>query len=112
MKASLLLEAAPWVGGRVRTVRSGRRVDYEGGPWRIHESHHRVLRLVKELGVETEQTSSSQYRGGALSVYGKHLIAHGVSERIEWNWRVGTKGSARPRRENAYTRHARGSTMW
>lgn len=109
MKASLLLEAAPWVGGRIRTVRSGHLVDYEGGPWRIHESHHRVLRLVKELGLKTEQTSSSRVRGGALSVYGKHLIAHGVSRANRMELESGYEGfGAAAAEKHAYTRHASG----
>ena len=109
----MLLEAAPSVGGRIRTVRRSPkgRVDYEGGPWRIHESHHRVLRLVKELGLELEQTSSSKshIKGGALSVYGRHLIAHGVLRANRMELESGYEGfDAAAEEEHAYARHASG----
>ena len=112
MGARMLLEAAPSVGGRIRTVRSSKgQVDYEGGPWRVHESHRRVLRLVKELGLELAQTSSSKshIKGGALSVYGRHLIAHGVSRANQMELESGYEGfDAAAEEEHAYARHASG----
>tara|TARA_Y100001970_G_scaffold84781_1_gene106948 strand:+ start:181 stop:1500 length:1320 start_codon:yes stop_codon:yes gene_type:complete len=109
MKASMLLESTPRVGGRVRTMRNGEAVDYEGGPWRIHESHRRALRLLHRLGLEVEQTTSSRMRGGSLSAYGKHLIKYGVSKANQMELESGYEGFDAAAAENhAYTRHAGG----
>jgi hypothetical protein len=48
----VLIESSPRVGGRIVTARDGDDVLYEHGPWRIADTHERVLALCSELGVE------------------------------------------------------------
>lgn len=51
----LLLESRSNVGGRCRTryTRDGTRVLYETGPWRLHENHVKLKRLLHDAGLET-----------------------------------------------------------
>lgn len=72
---TLILERKKTVGGRVRTV-GGEKVDFEAGPWRIHQSHKRVLAFVRKYGLTVRPNSSSRatLRGGALSAYDDLLL--------------------------------------
>lgn len=48
----LLVEASPRVGGRISTQRTkSGETEFERGPWRVGETHARVLALCRELGV-------------------------------------------------------------
>lgn len=46
-----LLEAAPRLGGRIRTVYDKEHIAYESGPWRVPETHQRVRALFEQEGV-------------------------------------------------------------
>lgn len=50
---AVVLESRRKVGGRCRTryTKDGKTVLYETGPWRFHESHNRLKRLVKRMGL-------------------------------------------------------------
>ena len=56
-----LLERTPKLGGKIQTLYDSRgNVILEKGPWRIHNSHYKILELIKELGLEIQENSSSQ----------------------------------------------------
>lgn len=94
-----VLERAPRVGGRVRTVvdSSGTAsCSYDAGPWRIHRTHHRLLALVGELGLTTRQTTSSmrprEIVGGALSQADRDLLDLGVAGQRRRELETGYEG--------------------
>ena len=62
--AALLLERRASVGGRVRTVHTPHGL-YEAGPWRVHESHAKMLALVREYGLTVRRNTSSKADRGA-----------------------------------------------
>ena len=43
IKGCVLLERSYRLGGRIKTVKKDEKVLYDAGPWRVHESHRRVL---------------------------------------------------------------------
>ncbi len=56
-----LFEMSPFLGGRIQTKKNkSNQVIYETGPWRFHNSHNRLLKIIKELDLEYKITSSSQ----------------------------------------------------
>ena len=85
---AVLLEASSRVGGRVRTVRhrDDSTVLYEAGPWRVHTSHTRVLKLLEELHIELHGG------GGELSVHDRYLLEQGVHGAIEQELKSGYEG--------------------
>ena len=110
-QVTMVLESAPWVGGRVRTVRHKRdgSVDFEGGPWRIHTSHKRVLKLARDLGLSTTRTTSSGMRGGAMSAYDRKLLSRGVADANRAELESGYEGfGAAAAEEHSYARHRAG----
>mgnify|MGYP003332434152 CR=1 FL=1 len=46
-------------GGRIKTKydKTHKHVLYETGPWRIHPSHHRVLKLIQRMNLKVETVS-------------------------------------------------------
>ena len=60
-KNVLLLERSPFTGGKIKTLYNEQNeVILEKGPWRFHNSHKRVLNLLKNLKLEFKQNTSSQ----------------------------------------------------
>lgn len=51
---AMVLESRSNVGGRCRTryTKDGKTVLYETGPWRFHESHDRLKRLLARMGLD------------------------------------------------------------
>lgn len=108
---ALVIEAAPSIGGRVRTVeREPGDVDYEAGPWRVHDSHVRMRRLISRLGLTLTQTTSSRpdathdvhtsrgrcrgldLHGGVLSKHDERLLASGVAQAVHTDLESGYEG--------------------
>ena len=62
-----ILEASDRVGGRIHTMynEAGKPL-YDSGAWRLPESHSRILRLCRELGLELSlvQSETSQAAHG------------------------------------------------
>lgn len=57
----ILLERTPNIGGKIQTLYdSNGNPILEKGPWRIHNSHKKILDLIKELDLEIHENSSSQ----------------------------------------------------
>ena len=50
-KEFFLLECSYRLGGRHLTIKNKNKVEYESGAWRIHSSHNRMIKLIKELGL-------------------------------------------------------------
>lgn len=54
-----LLERSPFIGGKIKTKYNKDKVQYETGPWRFHQSHQRLLKLIKELNLTYHKTTST-----------------------------------------------------
>ena len=54
-----LYEQHATFGGRIKTKydKKHKRVLYEAGPWRIHPTHHRVLKLIERMNLKVEAVS-------------------------------------------------------
>lgn len=79
---ALLLEAQPILGGRIRTMYSNtQKVLLEKGPWRVHESHARMLALIKKYNLHLTQTSSSLAGGG--SAFDAIVLKEGIARARE-----------------------------
>jgi len=57
---AMVLESRGKVGGRCRTryTKDGKTVLYETGPWRFHESHNRLKRLMVRMGLDSVPSTS------------------------------------------------------
>jgi hypothetical protein len=55
----ILIEANPQVGGRISTERDPKtnRILLERGPWRIAQTHTRVIKLCKQLGIQLHRST-------------------------------------------------------
>ena len=73
-----LLECYTKVGGRHWTVRKDDKVLYEAGAWRVHSSHHRMLKLIKKYNLETTFLENSKkphhYKESGLSKFDENLL--------------------------------------
>ena len=58
-KRVVVIERRSAEGGRCRTVYKHDKVLFEEGPWRVHDSHHRVKDICAHYGLHLERTSSS-----------------------------------------------------
>ena len=80
---ALLLEAQPWLGGRIRTMydETKKKVLLEQGPWRVHESHARMRTLIKKYNLHLTETSSSLAGGG--SAFDAIVLKEGIARARE-----------------------------
>ena len=80
---ALLLEAQPWLGGRIRTMydETKKKVLLEQGPWRVHESHARMRTLIKKYNLHLTPTSSSLAGGG--SAFDAIVLNEGIARARE-----------------------------
>ena len=61
IKDICLLERTPNLGGKIKTLYNSKgNPILEKGPWRINNSHSKILGLINKLGLEIEQNSSSK----------------------------------------------------
>ena len=74
----LLLESQAQVGGRIKTIGENGLVSVEGGPWRIHHSHKRILSLLNHFQLNLKQTTSSLE--GGFSTFDKNILEKGIAE--------------------------------
>ena len=54
-----VLDRRTHIGGRIRLSKLADGTILENGPWRVHESHKHVIRLIKDLGLTLEANASS-----------------------------------------------------
>lgn len=58
-----LYEKNSYFGGRIQTeYDNDGKVLFEKGPWRIHPSHHRILQLVKQLGLVKHEIHQKKHK--------------------------------------------------
>ena len=60
IKDICLFEKSYRIGGKVDTQYNDNKVLYEKGPWRLHESQNRIIKLLKKLNIDYNQCSSSE----------------------------------------------------
>lgn len=79
----VILEQADRPGGRVRTARDrDGRLLYEAGPWRVLDTHRRMIRLVYRMGCHLDPVGPRQQRDDNLRT--KDVTARGVSVWASW----------------------------
>lgn len=54
-----VLDRRTHIGGRIRLSKLTDGTILENGPWRVHESHKQVIKLIKDLGLTIEANTSS-----------------------------------------------------
>ena len=74
-----VFESAPFVGGRVQTIRMGER-DIETGGSVIHDKNQHAVRLAQQFGLNITR---STYKTNAFAIYDGENIVHRSSE-----WKV------------------------
>jgi monoamine oxidase len=91
------LEASEMCGGRIRSIYDEKsRLLYEAGPWRVPETHKRVLRLFYEHSIKLgplrtpplQNTSKPKVVSG-LCVWDVNALAHGASGADEKDLQTG-----------------------
>jgi len=58
IKDICLFEKSYRIGGKVDTQYHDNKVLYEKGPWRLHESQNKIIKLLKNLNIDYNQCSS------------------------------------------------------
>jgi len=80
---AIVLEQHERLGGRVRTIRDDeKRLLYEAGPWRVLDTHRRMIRLVRALGCHLDRigkpttiTAAVPAKPGIVSVFASWLMS-------------------------------------
>ncbi|OUW04170.1 MAG: hypothetical protein CBD11_00960 [Phycisphaera sp. TMED151] len=65
----ILLESRSFMGGRIKTeYMSNNTVQYETGPWRFHNSHKRLIKLLNHYKLKFKQNTSSKAINKIISI--------------------------------------------
>lgn len=87
----LLVEAGASLGGKIRTSYDDDGVPtMEQGPWRVHQSHSRLLSLIAMAGLHVDPTSSSL--SGGYSTFDTIVLEKGVQAAREADIQSGYVG--------------------
>ena len=97
----LILERGSTLGGRIKTIKKENQVLYEAGPWRVHESHKRVLNHLNFSEEEKEKnkilfdppTSESTDEMSGMTLFDTLVFKNGLQYAIQKELNSGYYGN-------------------